>query len=277
MRETLGMNKPFDLLLFSSQLDSIRASVAAGVAGIVVDWERAGKQERQAGSDTQINLDTPEDLVRVRRCTAARVLCRINGYGPSTSGEIQKAIALGADEILLPMVRRVEDVEAVLAEAQGRCGVGILVETAAAVGLAEDLARLPLTRVYVGLNDLAIDRGTSSIFAAVLDGTVESVRKPFRVPFGFGGVTLPWSGYPIPSRLLIAEMARLDCDFGVLRRSFLRDIRGRDPMREVPSLLRAIEEARRRSPERVAQERSELEEAIRASSEGLSKVAGALR
>lgn len=258
------MNGPFQLLLFSSRPDSIPPFIAAGVAGIVVDWERSGKAERQSGADTQINHDTPEDLRRVRASTAARVLCRINGFGPQTRGEAERAIALGADEILLPMVRRLFEVEAVLTHVGGRCGVGILVETDAAVRLAKDLARLPLSRVYVGLNDLAIDRGSPNIFTAVLDGTVERVREPFRVPFGFGGLTLPWGGYPIPSRLLIAEMARLDCQFGVLRRSFLRDIRGREPVGEVSSLLEALENARARPSETVIRDRRELEDSIRA-------------
>lgn len=257
------MRPPFELLLFSARPRFIRECAAAGVSAVVVDWERAGKPDRQAGMDTQISLDSPGDLSRVRASTAARVICRINGWGPTTPAEIEEAIACGANEILLPMVRTLAEVEAVLALARGRCGIGILIETLAAVALAESLATLPLSRVYMGLNDLAIDRGSSNIFEAVLDGTVEQVRQPFLIPFGFGGLTLPLCGDPIPCRLLIAEMARLDCSFGVLRRSFHRDIRGRDPKKEIRGLLLALDEARRRPPELVRQERLELEHVIR--------------
>jgi len=93
--------------------------------------------------------------------------------------EVEQAVGAGADEVLLPMIQTAEAVEAALGLAAGRCGVGILIETVRAVGLAEELAGLPLTRVYVGLNDLAIERRTPSIFAAVADGTVERVRAPF--------------------------------------------------------------------------------------------------
>ena len=93
----------------------------------------------------------------------------------------------------------------------GRCGVGVLVETVAAVEAVEELALLPLSRVYVGLNDLSIDRGTASLFDAIADGTVERVVSAFDVPFGFGGLTEPELGDPVPCRLLIAEMARLRC------------------------------------------------------------------
>ncbi len=274
--EAAVVRRPFELLLFSTDTALIRETVAAGVTGVVVDWERAGKAERQAGTDTQINLDSADDLSRVRASTSVIVICRINGYGPATRAEVENAIERGANEIFLPMVRKLEDVEAVLAQVRGRCGVGILIETIAAVALAECLAALPLSRVYVGLNDLSIDRGSPNIFEALLDGTVERVRERFSIPFGFGGLTLPECGDPIPCRLLIAETARLDCGFGVARRSFLRDIRGRDVSREIPRLLRAVDEARSRSPERVALDRRELVETIRAWS-GASARAGAAR
>lgn len=238
----------FDLFLFSTDPDLIRPVVAGGVAGVVVDWEHIGKAERQAGFDTQINHDTLEDLRRVRACTAARVLCRINAFGPWTREEIEAAVQAGADEILLPMVRSVEEVERVLEWIRGRGGLGILIETREAVNLCERLTRLPLTRVYLGLHDLAIERRTPNPFRAISDGIVERVRSAFQIPFGFAGLTLPDRGFPIPCRLLIAEMARLGCSFSFLRRSFLRDIVGRDPRVEVPRILEALREAFQQPP-----------------------------
>jgi len=238
----------FSLFLFSTDVDLIRAAAEGGVAGIVVDWEHIGKAERQAGFDTQINHDTLEDLRRVRAYTEARVLCRINAFGPWTHREVKEAVEAGADEILLPMVRSVEEVEQVLEWVQGRCGVGILIETREAVRRCQDLARLPLTRVYLGLHDLAIERQTPNPFRAISDGIVEQVRCAFHVPFGFAGLTLPDRGFPIPCRLLIAAMARLGCSFSFLRRSFLRDMAGRNPRAEIPRLLEALQEAFRQPP-----------------------------
>jgi hypothetical protein len=254
----------FALLLFSTSPLLIRQAVAAGVQGIVVDWEYLGKERRQQCADTQIGHDTVEDLERVRACTDGPVICRVNGPGAATGAELERAIQAGADEILLPMIRTVGEVEGVLNQVRDRCGVGILIETEAAVAAAPRLARLPLTRVYVGLNDLAIERGTPNLFAAVADGTVERLRHLFRVPFGFAGLTLPERGFPIPCRLLIGEMARLECAFSFLRRSFHRDIRDRDPAVEVPALLDALRRAGTRAPEAVAADRALLERAIRA-------------
>ena len=178
---------------------------------------------------------------------------------------MEAAIGAGADEILLPMVRLPEEVKAVLEQAGERCGVGILVETLDALAMAPALARFPLARVYVGLNDLSIERGSNNLFEAVADGTVARLRIVFDgVSFGFAGLTLPDKGYPIPCRLLIGEMASLGCNFSFLRRSFHRDIRGRNPEIEIPRLLDAFYQAYLRPPEAVAREKCDLEAAIRA-------------
>src|SRR3712207_5914019 len=102
-----------DLFLFTVDPAFGRDVVAAGAAGIVVDWERRGKHRRQAGEGTQINGDTLADLVRVRAATDGRVLCRVNAAGPWTAREVDDAVAAGADEVLLPMVRTAEEVDRV--------------------------------------------------------------------------------------------------------------------------------------------------------------------
>jgi hypothetical protein len=252
----------FTLTLFSTKPSFISLAVAAGVGEIIVDWERIGKVERQTGADTEIGFDVPADLRRVRAATEARVICRINSHGPTTAGEIEDAIDAGADEILLPMVRGLEEVQTVLQQIDKRCGVGILIETAEAVTKAEEFSSLPLSRIYVGLNDLAIERRLPNIFCSLIDGTVERIRRPFRIPFGFGGLTLPECGHPVPCRLLIGEMARMDCSFSFLRRSFHRDITGRDMVVEVPRILAAMRQARARLPREILRDRGELEKAV---------------
>ena len=112
----------------------------------------------------------------MRAATDGRLLCRINGFGPWTGGEVDEAIARGADEILLPMVRTPEEVDRTLDLVAGRCGLGILVETQDAVDRVGALARRPLSRIYVGLNDLRIDRRSDQLFRPLVDGTVDAVR-----------------------------------------------------------------------------------------------------
>jgi hypothetical protein len=245
-----------DLFLFTVDPRWGRAVVAAGAAGIVVDWERRGKERRQLGEGTQINADTPVDLARMRAATDGRLLCRINGAGPWTGGEVEEAIAGGADEILLPMVRTPEEIDRTLDAVAGRCGLGILVETQDAVDRVGELASRPLSRVYVGLNDLRIDRRSDSLFRPLTDGTVDAVRAQVAQPFGVGGLTLPGSGFPVPSELLAAELVRLGTDFTFLRRSFTADMAGRDPFTEVPRLLDSLAALRTADPADVAERRA---------------------
>jgi HpcH/HpaI aldolase/citrate lyase family len=253
-----------DLFLFTVDPSWGRDVVAAGAAGIVVDWERRGKARRQLGENTQINEDTPDDLARMRAATDGRVICRINGFGPWTAAELDVAVALGADEVLLPMVRTTEEVDRTLDAAAGRCGVGILIETQDAVGRAAALARRPLSRVYVGLNDLRIDRGSDELFRPLLDGTVDAVRAEVSQPFGVGGLTLPGCGFPVAADLLAAELVRLGADFTFLRRSFTADMAGRDPFTEVPLLLESVAALRRSDATEAADHRERF---VRAATE----------
>lgn len=258
MPKEAGLIEQFELLLFSTTSSVIREANEAGIDGFIVDWENRGKPERQNGADTQINYDTPGDLACVRAATTARVICRINGAGPGTAGEVNTAIEYGADEILLPMVQSVAEVESILRHVDGRCGLGILIETVVALAIARELAALPLARVYAGLNDLAIQRGTPNIFEALADGTVDRIREPFSAPFGVAGLTLPDHGVPIPCRLLIAELTRLQCSFSFLRRSFHRDIKNRNMRFEVRRIRTAIQQARARTPREILADREEF-------------------
>ena len=153
---------------------------------------------------------------------------------------MERALAGGATDLLLPMVREPAEVETFVRAIDGRARAGILVETSEAVDRAEELAEFPLDWVYLGLNDLAISRGGAFLFEPLVDGTVDRVRSAFpEACFGVAGVTDVGAGRPIPCRLLLAEMARLRVGFSFLRRSFKRDV-------EPPAYPTALADIRRR-------------------------------
>jgi hypothetical protein len=160
----------------------------------------------------------------VRKITPVRIICRINGLHEDSREEVERALDGGADEILLPMVRQPRQVEEALGLIGGRKDMSILIETQDGVENAAAFNQYPLKHIYVGLNDLAIDRGIKNIFVSIIDGTIERVRGKVTRSFGFAGLTVPDKGFPIPCRLLFNEMARLKCNFTFLRRSFLRDV-----------------------------------------------------
>ncbi len=252
-----------DLFVFSVQPAFVTDVVAAGAAGVVVDWERRGKLRRQAGHDTQINADTADDLARVRAATPGRVLCRLNAVGPWTAGEVEEAVTRGADEVLLPMVRTVDEVDRALDLARGRIGVGILVETVEAVVRAPQLLARPLSRAYVGLNDLRIARRSTQLFAPLVDGTVDAVRRAAgALPFGVAGLTVVDGGAPVPCRLLAHELVRLDASFTFLRRSFLADVQGRDLRTELDALHALLAVSALRGAAQRAAHARELADAV---------------
>ncbi len=253
----------FELFLFTSDVGLATGAVNAGIDGLVIDWERRGKHARQRVADTEINEDTVHDLRRIRAATRAPILCRVNPHGVESADEIDAAVEAGADELLLPMVRGAAEVENALDLVSGRVGLGILVETMEAVANADELARLPLSRIFLGLNDLALQRRSASIFTALIDGTVDRVRAAFEAPFGVAGATVPDAGYPIPCRLLIGELARIACDFTFLRRSFRRDLVGRNLDVEVPRIRDAVHATATRSPDEVHRDRADLVHVVR--------------
>lgn len=253
----------FELWLFTTDADLACRCVDAGVEGVVIDWESANKMERQLGTDLECNQDTVEDLIRIRKAVSTKIVCRINAMGVGPEDEVESAIGAGADLILLPMVKCREDVEKFLKFINLRTAAGILLETEEAVANAAKIAELPIDYAYVGLNDLAISRKSKNIFTAVADGTVDRLREIFSKPrFGFGGVTVVDKGFPVPFGLLLDEMSRLDCDFGFLRRSFKRDIQGRDINAEIANILGAFAARQNRTDEAKINDRLEFLERV---------------
>ena len=241
-----------DLFLFTSDLAFARRSFAAGITAFVLDWESYGKRQRQQFADTDIHVDTPQDVQVISQITDARRVCRINQFGAWTRQEVEAAIAAGTTHLLLPMVETPQQVESVLRFVDGRVKVGILVETSLGCSRAQELATLPLDLVYVGLNDLAISRGTKNIFAPLADGLAMRLRECFvDIPFGLGGLTVVSAGTPIPCLELMAELARLRCDFTFLRRSFKRDIVGRNMCHELKQIAQHWQRLSSRPPEQV--------------------------
>lgn len=256
----------FEIFLFSHDTAYASAAMEAGVSGVVVDWECVGKDGRQKGYNTEVNHGQAADLQAMRSAATGPLFCRINNQPELREVEIRRAISAGADEIWLPMVRDIGEVEACLNVIDGRVGLGVLVETQEALGLGRALSALPISHLYIGLNDLHIDQGRAQPFEALVDGTVDAFRDTYDGALAFGGVTLPKLGDPLPQTLLLGAMARLGCRFGVARRSFRRDV-------PIIQLAESIDAIRRRFA--VLSRRSALE--VAADHDALRRMVQAMR
>ena len=254
-----------------SVLAALAADTGAGglPAAVVVDWESRGKARRQGHARRTIALvpslseDGPEALERVRlHLPGVPVICRIDG--PADLAGVDRAVAGGAAEVLVPMGRHEDELDRVLEHVAGRVRVGIMVETTGSLDRLDALLLRPLARAYVGLVDLALERGTRSIFDAFADGTVDHVatRADGRTVLGVGGLTLPGHGRPVPGRLLAAEISRVGAGFAFLRRSFLADLDGRSPAEGMRAVRAMLAELAARTAEQVAQDRAAFAVAI---------------
>jgi hypothetical protein len=241
------VDESFELLLFHRDLDVSAAYLEAGASGIIVDLEIWEKRQRQSGYDTEINDHSIADLIALRRRTDRHLLCRVSRSDPDDQ-ELSAVIGEGANEIIVLMLTSAAQAERILRRIDGACKVTLMVETCGAVADIKNIAALPADRIYVGLNDLRIARGSRTIFTPLADGLLEDLRQSCRhISFGFGGLTLPGLGSPLPGHHLYAAMARLDCSFTFLRRSFYRDSIDLDPAEALNAIQSDVKKYRCRS------------------------------
>jgi hypothetical protein len=247
------------LICFEHELDRVLPLHEAGLREFMVDHETRDKERRQLGADTEINHAPLKAVAPIAKLEGVRVHCRINSWGPQSADEIDQAIDCGASRIYLPMVQGPAEVEAYLHAVNRRAEAAIMIETDETAKDSAAFADLPIDAIFVGLMDLAISRQQTFIFSALRDGTVQKVRQGLPGPsFGFGGATCVDGGAPIPFPLLLGELAALGGEFTFLRRSFRRDIAGRDPAVEIQRIHALWAQLKARTPEEVQRDREAL-------------------
>lgn len=251
------------LLLFALVDEVTKAAADAGIDALVVDLERRGKRARQTGFDTHLSTATIADVERVRALSPLPLIVRVDGPGAGLQRRVRQAVDAGADEVLIPMVSDAAEVAGCLQRIPAGVPVGVLVERTTAIDDVEAIGRLPLRRVYLGLMDLMVERGTSTPFAALADGTLERVRRAVPGPVGVAGLTRPGCGAPVPVELLAAELMRVGVDFTFLRRSFLGAVRSPGDVADAVSAMRTmLGRMRRRTAAEVRNDRALLLAAI---------------
>ena len=225
-----AQEKPLEmeLFVFHRDQDTNHQCISGGAAGIVIDLESKGKWERQNGHDTEINFHSTQDIRDLKSAGSAYVICRCNAINSNSEIELNEIIAAGADEILIPMISTLDEVDFAKNIISNRCDISLMIETPQAIELLDALDNQSFKRFFVGLNDLRIARQEPSIFHPVQQGILNTIRSKVKhTSLGFGGLTLPGHGHPIPVELFMEEMHRLSIDFTFLRRSFYRDMEGK--------------------------------------------------
>lgn len=204
------------------------AKVVSAVEDVapVVDLERLGKAERQGHTDSWQSLHGPQDVTRIRQAVpAAHLIVRVNPLNENSKQEIDDVLARGADSIMFPMFRTIEELARFYDFVDGRAAVLPLFETSDAVAaIPQMLEKLPIEKLHIGLNDLHLDLGREFIFQPLTEGYLEepaAALRQFGTPFGIGGLARSREGIVSPEYLL-GEHVRLGSTSAILSRTFHR-------------------------------------------------------
>ena len=152
------------LMYITNRPGIARIAEAAGADRIFIDMESFGKQDRQGGMDTVQSHHTFADEAAIRSVVSdAELLVRCNPIHEACEGycgsdeELETIIQNGADIIMLPYFKTVEEVAFFLEKVGGRAKTDLLVETPEAVTAIDEILSLPgIDEVHIGINDLSL-------------------------------------------------------------------------------------------------------------------------
>lgn len=219
-----------NLMYITQKPEVARIAEEVGVDWIFIDMEFIGKDSRQGGLDTVQNHHTVKDVANIRQTVKnAKVLVRVNSIHealdnyPASKEEIDAVIEAGADIIMLPFFKTVEEVKSFISYVSGRAKTLLLVETVEAVDLIDEILEVPgIDMIHIGLNDLHLEKGMKFMFQLLADGTVDYLAGKIKakgIPFGFGGIAQLNTGM-LPGAEVLKEHCRLGSTMVIVSRSF---------------------------------------------------------
>lgn len=235
--ETENNGNMLNLMYITKRPEIVQIAEEAGVDWIFVDMEFIGKDYRQGGLDTVQNHHTVKDVAVVKAAVRrAKVLVRVNpihpqlttkGSGqvtyPSSKEEIEAVIEAGADIIMLPFFKTMEEVKEFIGYVGGRVKTCLLVETPEAADLLNQIVEIPgIDMIHIGLNDMYLALKMKFMFQLLADGSIDKwvniIRKK-GIVYGFGGLA-SLDGGAIPGRMILKEHYRVGSQMVIVSRAF---------------------------------------------------------
>lgn len=219
----------------TNNLDIALIAEQAGVDRIWIDLETLGKEERQKGINSVKSHHSIDDIkIIAPKLTKAEMLVRVNPWNENSREEIDQVIEAGAQIIMLPMWKSVDEIKNFINAVNGRVKTTLLLETKEAEDCLDDVLELNgIDEIHIGLNDLHLSYGLHFMFELLTNGTVERIINKIKakgIPYGFGGISHLGDGM-IPAEMIIMEHYRLGSTRAILSRGFcdqtkpLNDIR----------------------------------------------------
>lgn len=128
------------LMYITNSVDVALIAEKYGVDRIWIDLETLGKQERQGHIDSVKSKHSINDIKKISpKLTKSEMLVRVNPINPCSKEEIDKVIEAGADIIMLPMWKSLDDVKNFLTIVDKRVKTTLLLETKEAVECLDEV------------------------------------------------------------------------------------------------------------------------------------------
>lgn len=215
---------PLKLMYITNDLEVALICQKYGVDRVWIDLETLGKEDRQKCIDSVKSHHTIDDIAKIApHLSASEMLVRVNHWYDGSVDEIEGSIAAGADIIMLPYWKTVEEVNKFVETVKGRCKTTLLLETKEAVDCVDEVLQLGgFDEIHIGLNDLHLSYDMTFMFELLANGMVEILCKKFReagIPYGFGGIAKLGDGL-LPAKKIIMEHYRIGSTRAILSRTF---------------------------------------------------------
>lgn len=212
------------LMYITNNLEVALIAEKNGVDRIWIDLETLGKEERQKGMNTVKSNHKIDDIYKIKpMLSSAEMLVRVNPWNESSKEEINAVIEAGADIIMLPMWKNLNDVQNFLRCVNHRTKTTLLLETKEAVECIDEILKYAdFDEIHIGLNDLHLSYGLSFMFELLTNGIVEMLCDKFKkkgIPYGFGGIAKIGEGL-LPAEKVIMEHYRTGSTRAILSRTF---------------------------------------------------------
>ncbi len=197
------------------------------VKRIFIDLEKLGKFERQGHLNSWKSHHMPEDIKIMKNIIKKNILIvRLNPFNQNTEDEINYSIKNGADYLMLPMIKKLDDVKIFCQLVAKRVEIIPLIETKESIDLLPKIIEIDgINEIYIGLNDLSLSLGLKFMFEPLINGILEDTSKLLNlngIKWGFGGIARIGEGL-LPAEYIIGEHIRLKSNKVILSRTFFKD------------------------------------------------------